>query len=294
MRFLYSSSLVSPMLEMNGDDRVHALLRTGAFAAILTTGIWVFTDRSLISAAIPFVLIVVWRVIETLLDPYDIPSGTDGIAIGLFLTAISGSWLIVGANRPWLPVIAVVCGMWFTADGYKTYRDGPPGHSTHSYLENTESGIEAIQRVQQVGHIMRSLREHPQTPAEVAADVGISEKEAALALESLTERDMVEQVEHGKKDSIHSEIGRDDELNGRMSASTVAPTETKTHADTSGSVDANVNKTPSHEVKTQQSEANESQNQQILYRASDGSFSGRNRVMQGLQWIPKRLFRPFR
>jgi hypothetical protein len=299
MRFLYSSSFVSAMLDVNDvDDRVQALFRAGAFAAILTAGIWVFTDRSLISAAVPFFLIVVWRVSEAFLQPYDIPSGIDGIGIGLLLTAISGSWLIVGTPRPWFPVIALVCGIWFTADGYKTYRDGPPGHSTHSYFEHTDSGIEAIQRVQRAGRIMRAVRECPQTPAEVAADVGISKKEATVALESLTEHGMIEQVGSQKRDNTTDEIG---EINGSDSTTHrggIITAETETHADTSEPGDAERNKSPSYETQTQTQRSTEresqQQHQQVLYRANEETFSGQHRVMQGLQWIPRRLLRPFR
>ncbi|ERG93750.1 hypothetical protein [Haloquadratum walsbyi] len=240
------------MLDVNDvDDRVQALFRAGAFAAILTAGTWVFTDRSLISAAVPFFLIVAWRVSEAFLQPYDIPSGIDGIGIGLLLTVISGSWLIVGTPRPWFPVIALVCGTWFTTDGYKTYRDGPPGHSAHSYFEHTDSGIEAIQRVQRAGRIIRAVRECPQTPPEVAADVGISEKEATIALESLTEHGMIEQVGCQKRDNVTDEIGEIDGSDSTTHRGSIITAETETHADTSEPGDAERNKSPSSETQTQ-------------------------------------------
>jgi|APHM01.1.fsa_nt_gi hypothetical protein len=174
-----------------------------------------------------------------------------------------------GLNRPWLATIAFICGIWLVADGYRTYRDGPFNKSADPYFDTTWSSIEEIRRVQQSDRIMRAVRERLQTPPAVVADVGISKKEATMALKTLSNRGMVERIDYENRDMIDIKSNTDDSSNSDIDRDTAA----------SGKRPLNING---------------SQQRQILYRATEGAFSERNKIMQVFQWILERLFRLFR
>ena len=159
---------------------------------LLFAGLTLATDHTLWTFAPAFGIAVVWEVFDVVADVYNLPDGIRPVLIGVVLSGISTSWIVVQSEILWVPAIALVFGLWLVADGYKTYRDGPVSRPTGPYFEGIEDQTgEVMYRMQTVGKVARAVRDHPRPTGELAADLGLTEDHVEEILETLEVRGMV-------------------------------------------------------------------------------------------------------
>lgn len=180
------------MAELRAALHEQKFFRHLVLGALLFVGLAVLTDHTLWTFAPAFGIAVAWELFDVAAIVYDLSKGVRPVLVGVVLTGVSAYWLGFGAEKAWVPTVALVFGLWLVADGYKTYRDGPVSRPTGPYLEGLEGQAgEAMYRMQTLGRVARAVRSQPRPPDQLAMDLGLTEEHVEEILETIESRGMV-------------------------------------------------------------------------------------------------------
>ncbi|EMA51284.1 MULTISPECIES: hypothetical protein [Halococcus] len=168
--------------------------REGVGTVAVLAVLLVFTEMTL-QSIIPLVILVGGVVGHDIADGrYDLPDGTNLLVYGTTVV-IAGAYLAVLGGM-WVGGLLALVGCWFVFDGATTVRY-EPHQTTHEYVSGLDDQAnEVMLRMQTLNSVYQRLRTvgEPQTPAELAADLGLTESRTESALDFLVSKGRVEQT----------------------------------------------------------------------------------------------------
>lgn len=156
----------------------------------------VFTEMTL-QTIIPLVIVIGGVTGHNIAEErYDLPNGTNWLVYGSTVIIAGAYFALLGGS--WTGSLLVIAGCWFAFDGMTTVQY-KPDETTHEYVseinEKTNKVMLRMQTVNSVYHQLKNVRE-PQTTAELATDLDLTESRTESALDFLDSKGRVEQVEN--------------------------------------------------------------------------------------------------
>ena len=110
---------------------------------------------------------------------------------------VVGVYWVLSYQTSWVGGLLALAGLWFVFDGVTTIRY-EPSRTEHEYVSDLDDEMgEMMLRIQTLNVVYQALRDapEPQTAAELATNVDLTESRVNNALEFLESKDRVEQVE---------------------------------------------------------------------------------------------------
>ncbi|WP_256299135.1 hypothetical protein [Haloarchaeobius salinus] len=182
-------------MSLHTDER--PLLTAAATVAFLV-GLVVLTEatpRSVLPIAVLFGGFALWNVVDASVDA---PEGSNWVVFG-GLVACVGALLALVDGSVLLGAAVVAAGLWFVADGATTVLYAPATERPAFLSGIDEDSGEAMRRMGTLQTVYQRLAaaDGPVTPAELAADLELTEQRAADALSYLETQGRAEQTGDG-------------------------------------------------------------------------------------------------
>ncbi|MFC4407210.1 hypothetical protein [Haloarchaeobius iranensis] len=153
------------------------------------------TPRSVLPIAVLFGGTALWNVVEAAVDT---PKGSNWVVFGGLVACVGGLLALVDGSVL-LGAAVVAAGLWFVADGATTVLYAPATERPAFLSGIDEDSGEAMRRMGTLRTVYQRLEaaDSPVTPAELAADLELTEQRAADALSYLETQNRVEKEDAG-------------------------------------------------------------------------------------------------
>lgn len=154
-----------------------------------------FTEMTLRTIAPLLVVFLASMGHDVVDETHDLPEGSNWLVYGASVV-VAGTYLAVTDLTAWIGGLLALVGLWFVFDAVTTIRYGPT-RTEHEYVSDADDEAgEVMLRMQTLNVVYQGLRDapEPQTAAELAADLDLTESRVEGALGFLESKGRIERV----------------------------------------------------------------------------------------------------